>query len=238
MKIESRKPRTELIVALDVDNLKRAEELVDLLYPRVKLFKVGSQLFTLYGPKAVSAPQKKGAGVFLDLKFHDIPNTVANAAVASVRLGASMFTVHIQGGLEMMQRAREAADLEASKLGREPPLILGVTVLTSKDQDSTIKPLVSSLTKEAKKAGLDGVVASNDEAQLIRRDFGKGLIIVTCGIRLPNTEGQDQKRTATPTDALRSGVDYIVVGRPILESLDPQTTTDKILKQLSVFDDR
>jgi orotidine-5'-phosphate decarboxylase len=231
---------TELIVALDVDELKKAEEFVDRLYPEVKIFKIGSQLFTFYGPMAVRMVQKKGASVFLDLKFHDIPNTVANAAAAAARLEVFMFTLHTQGGPKMMRRAREAVDAESAKLGTKPPLIIGVTVLTSEIQDSTIKSLVLSRAKEAKESGLDGIVASVAEAGLIRSNFGKDLRVVTAGIRLSHSHlsgkqavPDDQRRTATALDAAGAGVDYIVVGRPILESSSPEETTKLILKQLS-----
>ncbi|PIQ88528.1 MAG: orotidine-5'-phosphate decarboxylase [Candidatus Omnitrophica bacterium CG11_big_fil_rev_8_21_14_0_20_42_13] len=222
----------KLIVALDVDNLRKAEEIVDLLYPQVKFFKIGSQLFTLYGPEAVRVIKEKGADIFLDLKFHDIPNTVANASRAAARLGVFMFNVHAQGGVTMMQRAKEAACLEADKLGLRRPLIIAVTVLTSRQQDSTIKPLVISFTEDVRAAGLDGVVASANEAQIIRDNFGKDLIIVTPGIRLIKAGIDDQKRVATPEEAVKSGADYVVVGRPVLESPNQKETIKDILRLL------
>lgn len=222
-----------LIVALDVNSFRRAEELVDLLYPEVKIFKIGSQLFTLCGPEVVKMVHKKGAKVFLDLKFHDIPNTVANAAVASARLNVFMFNVHAQGGIAMMKRAKEAACAEADKLGAKPPLIIGVTVLTSTSGNSTIKPLVTTLTENVQEAGLDGVVASVNEAGSIRSNFGSKFIIVTPGIRLKNADSDDQKRIATPFDAVEAGANYIVVGRPILESSSPKETAEIILAQIN-----
>ncbi|HDZ77271.1 MAG TPA: orotidine-5'-phosphate decarboxylase [Candidatus Omnitrophica bacterium] len=227
------KSKTGLIVALDVDNLSKAEEFIDLLYPEVEIFKIGSQLFTLYGPEVVKMVHKKGAKVFLDLKFHDIPNTVANAAIAATRLNVFMFNVHAQGGLEMMKRTKEAAEVEANKLGAKPPLIIGVTVLTSTSENSTIKPLVATLTEDVDKAGLDGVVASVKEAGFIRSNFGSKFIIVTPGIRLKNATNDDQKRIATPLDAVEAGANYIVVGRPILNSSKPKETAKLILAQLN-----
>lgn len=219
----------ELIVALDVDNLKKAEKFVDLLYPKVKIFKIGLQLFTLYGPKAVEMVHKKKAKVFLDLKFHDIPNTVANASAAATRLGVFMFNLHAQGGVEMMRRAKEAAYLEADNAGIKPPLIIAVTALTSQINNSTILPLVLSFTNKAQEAGLDGVVASVQEAGTIREKFGKDLIIVTPGIRPKGMDSGDQKRVATPEEAEDAGSDYIVVGRPILEAKNPVLAAQEIL---------
>ncbi|MDP1854371.1 MAG: orotidine-5'-phosphate decarboxylase [Candidatus Omnitrophota bacterium] len=241
MNPESRNPRQteiglakpELIVALDVDSLKKAEKFIDLLYPQVKIFKIGLQLFTLYGPGAVEMVHKKGAKVFLDLKFHDIPNTVAGAASSATSLGIFMFNVHAQGGIEMMQRAKEAACLEASKAGIKPPLIIAVTVLTSQINNSTILPLVLSFTSNAREAGLDGVVASVQEAGIIREKFGSDLVVVSPGIRPKGVDSGDQKRIATPQDAAKAGSDYIVVGRPILEAKDPSLATQRILKSLN-----
>lgn len=224
--------RTELIVALDVDNFKKAEKLINLLYPKVKIFKIGSQLFTLYGSKIIQAAQKKGARVFLDLKFYDIPNTVANAVIAATRLKVFMLTLHTQGGLEMMQRAREAADKEADRLRIKPPLIAGVTVLTSQPQNSKIGNLVISLTGSAISAGLDAVVASVKEAGIIRRKFGKKILLVTPGIRPKNAAIGDQRRIATPEQATRAGADYIVVGRPIVEAKNPLSVVEEILREM------
>ena len=221
MKPETRNPKPELIVALDVDSLKKAEKFVDLLYPKVKIFKIGLQLFTLYGPRAVEMVHKKGAKVFLDLKFHDIPNTVAGAAYSATSLGVFMFNLHAQGGQEMMQRAKEARDNAASKLGIKPPLLIAVTVLTSQDKGSKILPLVLSFTNKVKEAGLDGVVASVNETAPLRRKFGKDLIIVTPGIRPKGADLGDQKRVATVSEAIKAGSDFLVIGRPILEAKDP-----------------
>lgn len=225
--------KPELIVALDVNNLTKAEKFVDLLYPKVKVFKIGSQLFTLYGPKAVELVQRKGAKVFLDLKFHDIPNTVANASAAATRLGVFMFTLHAQGGPEMMRAAVQARDKEAAKSGMKPPLLIAVTLLTSQGKNSKILPFVLSFTKSAKESGLNGVVASVNEVAAIRKKFGKDLIIVTPGIRPRGAATGDQKRVATPQDAVKAGSDYIVVGRPILEAKNPVLATRLILNALN-----
>ncbi|MEK6714596.1 MAG: orotidine-5'-phosphate decarboxylase [Candidatus Omnitrophota bacterium] len=225
----------KLIVALDVDNLKKAKKFVDLLYPKVKIFKIGSQLFTLYGPKAVEMVNKKGADVFLDLKFHDIPNTVANASSAATALGVFMFNLHASGGLEMMQRAGEARDKTAAKLGIKPPLLIAVTVLTSQGKNSKILPLVLNFTRSAKQAGLEGVVASVEETAAIRKEFGKDLIIVTPGIRPKGTVFGDQKRVVTPGEAVKAGSNFLVVGRPVLEAKNPLLAVEEILREMRLY---
>lgn len=227
--------KPELIVALDVDNLKKAEKFVDLLYPKVKIFKIGSQLFTLYGPKAVEAVKKKGADVFLDLKFHDIPNTVAAASSSATALGVFMFNLHASGGLEMMQRAGDARDKTAAKLGIKPPLLIAVTVLTSQGKNSKILPLVLNFTRSVKEAGLDGVVASVEETAAIRKEFGKDLIIVTPGIRPKGTVFGDQKRAATANEAVKAGSNFLVVGRPVLEAKNPLLAVEGILREMRSY---
>lgn len=229
----SKNSRTQLILALDVDSFSKAKHFVDLLYPRVKIFKVGLQLFIACGEKIIRYIRKKGGKIFLDLKFYDIPNTVANASREVLRLGGiEMFTVHTQGGSEMMQRVKEAVQDEARKLGIKAPLIIGVTLLTSEAQSSKITPLVISLTRGVKAAGLDGVVASVKETRLLRQEFGGDLIIVTPGIRFAGGEKGDQKRIATPEQAKRAGSNYIVVGRPILEAKNPLLVVKGILKEI------
>ncbi|MFQ5680695.1 MAG: orotidine-5'-phosphate decarboxylase [Candidatus Omnitrophota bacterium] len=222
----------KLIVALDVDRLSRAEKLVGLLYPEVKIFKVGSQLFTLYGPRAVKMVRKKGADVFLDLKFYDIPNTVANAVAAAVRLRVAMLTLHIQGGREMMRRAVEARDKEKNRLGIAAPLILGITLLTSSNKRGKIERYVLSQAGRAKDADLDGVVASVAGAGAIRDEFGSGFVTVSPGVRPPGTGVDDHKSSATPRQARRAGADYIVVGRPVLEAHNPRQVVDDILNSI------
>jgi len=242
----------KLIVALDVDTLDSAKTIVNTLYPTVKIFKIGSQLFTNAGPAAVECAVAKGARVFLDLKFHDIPNTVANAVRAAAKLKVFMLNVHVQGGFEMMRHALAALKDESSKLGtatifkngRCPyfsrPIILGVTILTSMGEKDLkdleirkgVKSQVTYLAKLAKDAGLDGVVASADEIQPIRWACGDDFIIVTPGIRPEWAQKGDQKRTATPKEAISLGADYIVVGRPILEAKDPKAAAEEIIKSI------
>ncbi|MBI4335838.1 MAG: orotidine-5'-phosphate decarboxylase [Candidatus Omnitrophica bacterium] len=245
----------KLIVALDVDTLEAAGQIVNRLYPAVKIFKVGSQLFTNCGPQAVELVHGKGAKVFLDLKFHDIPNTVSNAARAAAKLGVFMFNVHVQGGFDMMRKAVAIGDVSqgASSLDKgvssltenwhlgKRPLVLGVTVLTSMGEKDLrdleirkgLKSQVTYLAKLAKDAGLDGVVASAEEIQPIRWACGDEFIIVAPGIRPAWAQKQDQKRTATPKEAISLGANYIVVGRPILEAEDPKAAAEEIIKEIT-----
>jgi orotidine-5'-phosphate decarboxylase len=229
----------KLIVALDMKTLEEAGQIVKKLSPAVKIFKVGMGLFTSYGPEAVKMVHDKGAKVFLDLKFHDIPNTVAHAVKSAAKLGVFMMNIHALGGSEMMLRATEAA-LESADSSGKKPILLGVTVLTSMDQaligeigiDKRIEEEVLSLARLGKDAGLDGVVASPNETALIRQNLGKNFIIVTPGIRPAGAEKSDQKRTMTPKEAIGAGADYIVVGRPIIEAKDPAEAAKKIIKEM------
>jgi orotidine-5'-phosphate decarboxylase len=230
-----------LIVALDVDDLNSAKAMVDKLYPAVKIFKVGSQLFTSAGPAAVETVRAKGAEVFLDLKFHDIPNTVSNAMRAAARLGVFMVNVHIQGGFDMMRQAAQAAEQKARELKIKRPLVLGVKVLTSMGEKDLkdlqirkgVKSQVTYLARLAKDAGLDGVVASADEIQPLRWACGDDFLIVTPGVRPEWAQKNDQKRTATPAEAVKRGANYVVVGRPILDAPDPKAAAEKILEEIS-----
>lgn len=230
----------KLIVALDVDTFDSAKTIVNTLYPAVKIFKIGSQLFTNAGPSSVEYAVSRGALVFLDLKFHDIPNTVAGAARAATRLGVFMLNVHVQGGFDMMKRTMQAVKEETEILKIQRPLVLGVTVLTSMSEKDLkdleirkgVKSQVTYLAKLARDAGLDGVVASADEIQPIRWSCGDDFIIVTPGIRPEWAQKNDQKRTATPKEAISLGANYIVVGRPILEARDPKAAAEEILKEL------
>lgn len=227
------KRATQIILALDVDSFSKAKRFVDLLYPQIKIFKVGLQLFTACPDKIITYIKNKGAGVFLDLKFHDIPNTVGNAVRGVVRMGGiKMFTVHTQGSLAMLQAAHKAAAEEAFKLGIKPPLIIGVTVLTSEQNTSKIVNLVLKRAYLARQAGLEGVVCSVKEAGAIRKKMGEDFIIVTPGIRLPEDEQQDQKRIATPREAKRAGSNYLVIGRPILLAGNPQKAVRLIKEQI------
>ncbi len=210
--------KPEIILALDVDSLQKAKYFVNKLYPKIKIFKVGVQLFTAFGPKIVEAINKKGAEVFLDLKFFDIPNTVANAVRQAVRLKVKMLTLHILGDEEMLCQAIAAAKDEARRLRIKRPLLIGVTVLTSKEANSSD---VLTLAKIGLESGLDGVVCSVREAASLRKKINKKFVIVTPGIRPAGVSRNDQKRTATVAEAVRAGSDFLVIGRPILEAKDP-----------------
>lgn len=225
-----------LIVALDVESLTDAERIVDLLLPAVKIFKVGAQLFTATGPETIKLIQKRGGRVFLDLKYHDIPHTVAKAVEIATEQGIFMLTLHAQGGLKMMQEVVEAAKTKAKEKKSHRPLILGVTVLTSLGQEDfnqlgigrKIETQVLHLTRLVLKAGLDGVVSSVEDVRMIRQYFGDKPLIVTPGIRLTKYASDDQKRIATPQEAIKAGADYIVVGRPILSAPDPLKEAERI----------
>ena len=247
-------PKERLIVALDVDTKEKALDLVEKLKAEARVFKIGSELFTSCGPGIVTAVKDKGAirehkgdirgdrgcAVFLDLKFHDIPNTVAKSAVAAVRLGVSMLNVHALGGYDMMKKAAESVVMEAKALKVAKPKIIAVTVLTSMDENSLKKVGVNDnmekqvlrLAKLAKDAGLDGVVASPSEIKLIRKELGEDFIIVTPGVRPEWAAVNDQKRIATPKEAVLNGATYIVVGRPITEAPDPLEAARKIQKEI------
>lgn len=244
--------KPEMIVALDVETLEELRALVDTLGDTVKIYKIGSQVFTSCGPAAVRFVMARGRQVFLDLKFHDIPSTVANAVRSAVGLSKAversipspggtvpavgnlwMYTVHTCGGVPMMYAAAQEARAAAETLGVPRPLTVGVTVLTSDAPGDNILPLVLERAAAAKKAGLDGVVASCHEAAAIRRECGKDFVIVTPGIRPAGTEAADQKRAATPREAVQSGSDYLVVGRPIVKAPDPRQAAAAILKEMS-----
>lgn len=252
MKNMSKSTKPQLIVALDVSSLAETRELVDQLSPVIDIFKVGSQLFTACGPAAVRYIEAKGKKVFLDLKFHDIPNTVASAvnsaveisvaversmdknnAVPAGNLGLLMFTLHTCGGLEMMAAAAQASAKAAEKNGLTRPFVVGVTVLTSEAKKDNIQALVLDRAKQAQQAGLDGVVASCHEARMLRQEFGDDFLIVTPGIRPQGADVQDQKRIATPKEAVTSGSNFLVVGRPIVQADDPLTAAKNILNEIN-----
>jgi orotidine-5'-phosphate decarboxylase len=221
----------KIILALDVSDRDYALDLVDRFGEHVGIFKIGLELFTACGPKIVDEISvRKGKKVFLDLKFHDIPNTVSKAAVASARLGVYMFNVHASGGLEMMKRCKESVVEICLKEGIERPRILGVSVLTSLTGEAlrselgvrySLRTQVKNLSALVLKAGLDGVVASAREVDLIRRHCGSQFLIVTPGVRPSWTPPDDQKRTMTPKEAIKAGADYIVVGRAVTQQSDP-----------------
>jgi orotidine-5'-phosphate decarboxylase len=224
--------RDRLIAALDVNTDKQAKQLIARLFPDVKIFKIGPILFTAYGPKVIELVRKKGAEVFLDLKFHDIPNTVANAVRQAMRLKVRMLTLHTSGGEEMLMAAAQAAREESAKSKIKKLLLLGITVLTSDMKSVNTKNTVLKRARLAKRSGLDGIVCSVHEAKAVRKACGKNFIIVTPGIRPQSAQAGDQKRVATAKDAISAGADYIVVGRPILEAVDPLEAARNIIKEM------
>lgn len=236
--------KNKLILALDVSDPAYALEIVEKFGEWVNVFKVGLELFSSAGPAVVEQIQKKGKKVFLDLKFHDIPNTVMRAAEAAVRMGVFMFNVHTSGGSEMMRKCSSRIVELCLKENLHRPKILGVTVLTSISQQEfkselgfqhSIRTQVKHLASLAQKSGLDGVVASGHEASLIRSVCGDKFIIVTPGIRPSWSPPDDQKRAMTPKEALINGADYIVMGRGILQQSDPIKAVELIsLEVMSV----
>ena len=229
----------QLLVALDVDTVGEARSLALALRDVVGGFKIGSRLFTSEGPAFVQELAEHGDRVFLDLKFHDIPNTVAAAIAAATRLGVWMLDVHAAGGSTMMRAAKEAAGEAAARLGRPVPLIIAVTMLTSLDQQTlgeigvkgAMTSQVGRLAALAQTSGLDGVVASPQEISLIRRRCGSQFAIVTPGIRGAADVKGDQSRTLSAASALAAGATYLVVGRPIVAAGDPRTAAERIVAE-------
>jgi len=227
-------PRDRLIVALDVADTATARAMVDRLAGHVGMFKVGSQIFTAAGPDFVREVIARGEKVFLDLKFHDIPNTVAGAVSGAGQLGVSLVDVHALGGKEMLEAAVGALPAMGIRL-------LAITILTSHKEETlgtvgiggSVADSVRRLAALAKDAGADGVVASPQEVALVREACGKDFLIVTPGIRAAGAARGDQARTATPAAAVAAGADYIVVGRPILEAHDPAAAADAIVRELT-----
>ena len=235
-------PKDRLIVAIDVDTEEKAIKLIDKLKSEVRFFKIGFELFSSCGPGTVKIIKEKDCDIFLDLKFHDIPNTVAKAASSVTKLGVYMLNVHALGGYDMMKLTSETVTAEAKRLGIERPKVIAVTVLTSMDEnalkkvgvDDNIKKEVLRLASLAKAAGLDGVVASPSEAKLIRESLGKDFLIVTPGVRPALAASHDQKRIATPEEAIKDGADFIVVGRPITEAQNPAEAARAILEKINI----
>jgi orotidine-5'-phosphate decarboxylase len=229
----------QLLVALDVDTAAEARALANSLRGAVGGFKIGSRLFTRLGPSIVEELAEGGDRVFLDLKFHDIPNTVAGAIAAAARLGAWMINVHAAGGAEMMRAARVAADRESADASHPPPLLIAVTMLTSLT-DASLRDVgfsgntadqVERLAGLAQTAGLDGVVASPQEIGIIRKRCGPSFVIVTPGIRGADDAKGDQQRTLSAGDALAAGATYLVVGRPIIAAPDPRAAAERIASE-------
>ncbi|MHA1569273.1 MAG: orotidine-5'-phosphate decarboxylase [Alphaproteobacteria bacterium] len=233
-------PRDLILVALDVDNVERAHELVDQLTGHVGGFKIGKELFVTAGPSVVRHVVESGSRVFLDLKFHDIPNTVAGAVRAAVRHGVWMVNIHAAGGGAMCRAAVEAAHQAAEETGHEMPLIIGVTILTSLDdrdlQDVGLsQPAHTAALRLAKLSqinGLHGVVASAEDARLIKGHCGPDFIVVSPGIRPAGSDADDQKRLMTPTKAVANGSDYLVIGRPITKAHDPVEAAQRIVDEI------
>ena len=227
-----------VIVALDYDNLNNALEFADRIDPSQCRLKVGKELFTLYGPDCVRALQQRGFEVFLDLKFHDIPNTAAHAVRAAAELGVWMVNVHASGGARMMTAAKEIL----LPYGKDAPLLIAVTVLTSMEQSDLagigldISPAEQALrlARLTKDCGLDGVVCSAHEAQLLKQSLGQRFKLVTPGIRPEGSDAGDQRRIMTPGAAVSAGVDYMVIGRPVTRSDDPLAALQAINASLGV----
>ena len=230
-----------ILVALDVDTAAEARQLADRLRGVVGGFKIGKQLFTSEGPSIVKDLVARNDRVFLDLKYHDIPNTVAGAVRAATRHGVWMLNVHASGGMDMMKAARAAADEESVKTGRPAPLLIGVTVLTSLTDANlgdigvggSAETQVRRLAALTKKAGLDGVVASAREITIIREACGRDFLIVTPGIRGSGDAKGDQARTMGAAEAIEAGASYLVVGRPITAAADPRAAAERLASEIT-----
>jgi orotidine-5'-phosphate decarboxylase len=226
------KSADKIIVALDVATKEKALDLIEQLRDQISFFKIGLQLYTAEGPEIVRAARATGANVFLDLKLHDIPNTVALAVESAAQLGIQMLTIHLSGGEAMIRAAVSAKPRDL--------LLLGVTVLTSVDEQTIrqvgipdkIENHVSRLAKLGFKNGIDGIVASSHEIGMLRREFGNKIKIVVPGIRPAGSESADQKRVMTPREAIQAGADYLVIGRPITAHSRPGEAVTKILQEL------
>ncbi|MFH1778260.1 MAG: orotidine-5'-phosphate decarboxylase [Candidatus Omnitrophota bacterium] len=233
----------KLIVALDVHSLDKACDLVKVLNLKVKIFKIGLELFTACGREAIEMVHGFGAKVFLDLKFHDIPNTVANAVSEAVKMGVFMLNVHTLGGRDMLEAAVKAVNAESQKLNKQRPVLLGVTILTSIDRAAlnslgiakSVRKEVIALAKLAKSSSMNGVVASCGEIEVIKSICGKDFIVVVPGIRPEASINDDQKRTAAPEEAIKKGADFIVVGRPVTKSENPLKAAENILAEISNY---
>lgn len=229
--------QSPIVVALDFEQKVAALELVSQLDPSLCRLKVGKEMFTHFGPEFVQSLHQRGFDVFLDLKFHDIPNTVAKAVKAAADLGVWMVNVHASGGTKMMAAAKEAL----TEFGADRPLLIAVTVLTSMEQSDltelginrSVAEQVQHLAGLTQQSGLDGVVCSAQEAQMLKQQFGKNFCLVTPGIRPAFAAADDQKRVMTPAQALSAGVDYMVIGRPITKASDPLAALQAIYQELN-----
>ena len=233
--------RNPIILALDVPAAEQALGLARQVAPALGAVKIGSELFTASGPEIVRGMRDLGLNVFLDLKFHDIPNQVAKSVASAVRLDVQMLTIHTSGGSEMMRAAEKSAQETAVKLGRAAPLVLGVTVLTSMDSNAiaevgfqaNVAHQVDRLAKLAVASGLRGLVCSPLEVVELRRVLRRDIELVTPGIRPADAAGDDQKRTLTPKEALDAGASWLVIGRPIYGAKDPRRAAEQILESLA-----
>lgn len=233
--------KKRLVLALDVEEIEEAKKLVENLSPYIGTFKVGLQLFCGYGLEIINFIKEKNADFFLDVKLHDIPNTVEKAAYNVIKNGANFFNVHATGGIEMMKAAKKGAMEACEKFNRKKPLILAVTVLTSISDEILDKELsnklsskdfVIQLAKNAKLAGLDGVVASANELVAIKKELGNDFIVLTPGIRPLWSLKDDQKRIATPASAIKNGSDYIVLGRAVTKAENKIEAMEKIYAEI------
>ena len=233
--------KEKIVLALDVEKIEEAKKLVDELYEYVGTFKVGLQLFCGYGLEIVNYILSKNSNFFLDVKLHDIPNTVQKASENVILNGANFFNVHTTGGIEMMKAARKGADLAADKMGKKHPIILGVTMLTSISQDvlndefeinKNVSDFAIRLAHLAKEAGLDGVVASALEVEKIKKELGPDFKVLCPGIRPKWSLTDDQKRIATPYEAIKRGADYIVLGRAVTKAENPKEAMIKIYDEI------
>jgi orotidine-5'-phosphate decarboxylase len=238
----NKKASDRLIFALDTKNYEDALSWVELLSGHVGMFKVGKELFTAVGPKIIESIKQRGQRVFLDLKFHDIPNTVARAAEAAVKLNVDMFNIHAAGGGKMIRETVSSAWACADKMGKARPVILAVTVLTSLDSadleeigyGKSANDLVLHLAKLAQTAGATGVVASPQDITVLRKNLGDTFVIVAPGIRAAgDINKDDQKRTLSAYEAIKSGADYLVVGRPIRDAQEPLKECHKLVQEIA-----
>ncbi|MBN2645510.1 MAG: orotidine-5'-phosphate decarboxylase [Desulfuromonadaceae bacterium] len=236
--------KERLIFALDVETFDEAQSWVERLQGEVGLFKVGKQLFTRCGPQVVEMVRAAGGEVFLDLKYHDIPNTVAKAAVEATRLGVRMFNVHALGGFSMMRTMAEEVEALCDAEGLARPILLAVTILTSSTEEDLrrvgierpVAEMVPLLASLAQQAGLDGVVASAQEMTLVRQACGRDFLVVTPGVRPATAALDDQQRVMTPGAAIAAGADYLVVGRPIARAQDPVAAARAIVAEMAAQD--
>ncbi|HEX3037100.1 MAG TPA: orotidine-5'-phosphate decarboxylase [Thermodesulfobacteriota bacterium] len=234
------KPEDRIILALDFPEFNEARSWVKRLYGKIRTFKVGPILFLNSGPEGIKESTELGAEIFLDLKFHDIPSTVEKASRQVAGYGIKMFTIHALGGLEMMKATAESVSLESESLSKPKPLVLAVTVLTSQNEESLKQIGVNSSSQDAvlrlaalaDKAGVDGLVASGKEVEVLRKEFGDRFILIAPGIR-PGAGTHDQKRVTTPAEAVSLGADYLVIGRAITEAENPEAVVDEVILSIS-----